>query len=65
MTATMPTLRTPILEAVLDHLDIPRSYYEKAVARHKSLGEWLCRPNSTIACLNPHCRRKAHFGTGP
>lgn len=64
MTATMPTLRTPILEAVLDHLDIPRSYYEKAVARHKSLGEWLCRPDSTIACLNPHVSAQGSFRYG-
>ena len=28
-----------LLAAVLDHLDVPQSYYEKAAARHRSLGE--------------------------
>jgi hypothetical protein len=33
-----------VLQLVLTEIEFPRSYYEKAVARHRSLGEWLCRP---------------------
>jgi hypothetical protein len=55
---------TMLLEAILDHLDIPKSYYEKAVARHKSLGEWLCRPESTVAAFNPHVSPQGSFRYG-
>ena len=55
---------TMLLEVILDHLDIPKSYYEKAVARHKSLGEWLCRPESTVAAFNPHVSPQGSFRYG-
>ena len=42
-----------VLQLVLKEIEIPRSYYEKAVARHRSLGEWLCRPESTVAIFGP------------
>jgi hypothetical protein len=42
-----------ILQLILTEIEIPRSYYEKAVARHRSLGEWLCRPESTVAAFAP------------
>jgi hypothetical protein len=42
-----------ILQLILSEIEIPRSYYEKAVARHRSLGEWLCRPESTVAAFAP------------
>jgi hypothetical protein len=42
-----------LLQLVLSEIEIPRSYYEKAVARHRSLGEWLCRPESRVAAFGP------------
>ncbi|MCW5966023.1 MAG: hypothetical protein KIT83_18440 [Bryobacterales bacterium] len=63
MTTRSP-LRPDVLDAVLDHIDIPRSYYEKAIARHKSLGAWLCRPESKHAALNPHVSAQGSFRFG-
>jgi hypothetical protein len=42
-----------VLQLVLTEIEIPHSYYEKAVARHRSLGEWLCRPESAVAAFAP------------
>jgi hypothetical protein len=42
-----------LLQLVLSEIEIPRSYYEKSVARHRSLGEWLCRPESAVAAFSP------------
>jgi len=63
---TMPAnpLVTGLLDAIVDHLDIPKSYYEKAAARHKSLGEWLCRPESKIAVFKPHVSPQGSFRYG-
>jgi hypothetical protein len=61
---TRPTLRSDVLDTILEHIDIPRSYYEKATARHKSLGNWLCRPESTLAGLNPHVSPQGSFRYG-
>lgn len=47
-----------------DALDIPRSYYEKAVARHKAVGEWLCRPESRLAAYRPKVRPQGSFRFG-
>jgi hypothetical protein len=63
----MPTenpLVTKLLDTIVDHLDIPKSYYEKAAARHKSLGEWLCRPESNVAAFNPHVSPQGSFRFG-
>ena len=32
-----------LLAVLVSHIDVPRSYYAKAAARHCSLGEWLQR----------------------
>ena len=53
-----------LLTFVVDHLDIPPSYYEKAVARHRSLGDWLCRPESRVAHLKPHVSPQGSFRLG-
>ncbi len=42
-----------VLRLVLTDIEIPRSYYEKAVARHRSLGEWFCRPESRLVGFAP------------
>ncbi len=63
----MPTqnpLLTELLDTIIDHLDIPKSYYEKAVARHKSLGDWLCRPESKVAAFQPHVSPQGSFRYG-
>lgn len=53
-----------LLEALVDHLDIPKSYYEKARARHRSLGEWLCRPESKVAAFQPEVHLQGSFRYG-
>jgi hypothetical protein len=53
-----------LLDTIVDLLDIPKSYYEKAVARHKSLGEWLCRPQSEVAPFLPHVSPQGSFRLG-
>jgi hypothetical protein len=53
-----------LLDFVLEHLDIPKSYYDKAAARHRSLGKWLHRPESTIAVYDPDVRPQGSFRYG-
>jgi hypothetical protein len=63
----MPTpnlLLIKLLEAIVDHLDIPESYYQRAVDRHRSLGEWLCRPESRVAVFQPHVSPQGSFRYG-
>jgi hypothetical protein len=50
-----------LLNVIADHLDIPKSYYERAAARHRSLGEWLQRKESKIALLEPDVRPQGSF----
>src|SRR5687767_5157270 len=52
------------LDAIVDVLDIPTSYYEKAAARDRSLGEWFCRPGSRLAAFNPHVSLQGSFRYG-
>lgn len=47
-----------------DALDIPRSLYEQAVARHKSFGRWLCRPGSALADFGPRVHAQGGFRYG-
>lgn len=37
------------IQKILEGIDIPRSYYERAVDRYKSLSDWFCREESEIA----------------
>jgi len=64
MMAPENPLLTKLLDTIVDHLDIPKSYYEKAAARHKSLGEWLCRPESKVAAFRPHVSPQGSFRYG-
>lgn len=52
------------LDELVDTLDIPESYYRRAADRHRSLGEWLCRPESTLSSLNPHVTPQGSFRYG-
>lgn len=53
-----------LLEAVVGHIDISKSTYEKAAARHRSLGAWLQRPQSTLAAYDPDVRPQGSFRFG-
>src|SRR5687768_8995779 len=53
-----------LLDVLVDGLDIPKSLYEKAAARHKSLGEWFCRPGSRLAPYEPHVSLQGSFRYG-
>ena len=53
-----------LLQMIVAHLDIPRSLYEKAAARHVSLGEWLQRPESKVAEFDPDVRPQGSFRYG-
>ncbi len=55
---------TPLWAALANELDIAPSLYEKAAARHKSLGEWLCRPESVLAPFRPNVRPQGSFRFG-
>ncbi len=63
----MPTttaLRSRVLDAIVAYLDIPKSYYEKASARHRSLYEWLTREDSKVAAFQPDVRPQGSFRYG-
>lgn len=55
---------TDLLSFIVEKLDIPKSLYEKAAARHRSLGEWLCRDGSTVRELDPDVRPQGSFRFG-
>lgn len=55
---------TALLKFVVEHIDIPVSYYQKAAARHRSLGDWLCRRESRVAHLSPHVSPQGSFRYG-
>jgi hypothetical protein len=53
-----------LLGFLVEHLDIPKSYYEKAAARHQSLGEWLHRQESSVLAFDPDVRPQGSFRYG-
>lgn len=57
-------LQSPLLTAIVEHIDIPKSLYEKAAARHRSLGEWLKRDSSAVRHLDPDIRPQGSFRFG-
>ena len=62
----VPTHRdlSRLLAIIVEHLDIPQSYYDKAAARHHSLGEWLHRSESKLGHLGPDVRPQGSFRFG-
>ncbi len=52
------------LELLVETLDIPPSLYERAVKRHHSLGEWLCRNDSRLKQFSPHVSPQGSFRHG-
>lgn len=53
-----------LLDIFVEHLDIPKSLYKKAAARHRSLGEWLQRPESALVQYDPDVRPQGSFRFG-
>lgn len=53
-----------ILEAVADALDIPPSKFEEAKSRYESIGNWLDRPESTLAGYDPAISPQGSFLLG-
>jgi hypothetical protein len=62
LTDTAPARR--FLELLVETLDIPPSLYERAVTRHHSLGEWLCRDASRLKPFNPRVSPQGSFRHG-
>ena len=53
-----------ILPVMVELLDIPQSYYEKTVARHKAFGEWMHRKESVVAKFSPEIYPQGSFRYG-
>jgi hypothetical protein len=52
------------LDTIVEHIDIPKSLYERAAARHRSLGEHLKREESSIRQFDPEIRPQGSFRFG-
>ena len=63
MTAT-DTYVNRLLEQIVELLDIPPSYYQKAADRYRSLREWLHRDQSQVVKLNPQVYPQGSFRYG-
>lgn len=53
-----------ILEAMADALDIPPSKFEEAKSRYETIGNWLDRPESTLAGYGPAISPQGSFLLG-
>lgn len=53
-----------LLQLVVEHISISKSLYERAAARHRSLGEFLKRDESGIKKYNPDIRPQGSFRFG-
>ncbi len=58
------TTQSDVLDFLIEQIDIPKSYYEKAAARHRSLGEWLLRDASSVKDFDPDIRPQGSFRFG-
>ena len=55
---------TSLLEVISEALDIPESHYKQAVKRYESIGTWLERDESIIACYRPEIYPQGSFLLG-
>jgi hypothetical protein len=62
--AVVPEALRKLMVAIVEKIDIPKSYYELATGRHKSVGEWLLRPESRVARYDPDIRPQGSFRFG-
>lgn len=53
-----------LLDFLVELLDIPPSFYQKAADRYQSLGEWLHRKESKVADLSPEVYLQGSFRYG-
>ena len=53
-----------LFDLLVESIEISRSLYERAVSRHRSLGEWLCRNESRLREFNPHVSSQGSFRLG-
>ena len=53
-----------LLVEIAAALDIPESYYAQAVKRYESIGAWLKRKESVVACYNPEIYPQGSFLLG-
>ncbi len=56
--------RERLLESIVEELDIPESYYRKALDRACSLEDWLLRDNSSVLGLKPEVYPQGSFRYG-
>ena len=61
---TMTDRTDYLLETILENLEVPPSYYEKAADRYRSLGEWLHREESTVTAFEPQVYPQGSFRYG-
>jgi hypothetical protein len=54
----------PLINRILDDIDIPDSAYEKAENRYGSLGDWLSREESSLVQMDPHIFPQGSFRLG-
>lgn len=62
--AALMNERVNRIQKILEGIDIPRSYYERAVDRYKSLSDWFCREESEIAQFKPAVYVQGSFRLG-
>lgn len=53
-----------LLGFLVELLDIPQSYYQRAADRYRSIGEWLHRKESKVASLSPDVYLQGSFRYG-
>ncbi len=57
-------LANKVLGEILNSLEIPELYYEKAVSRYQSIANWFHRKESTINCREPVVYPQGSFRLG-
>ena len=61
---TYPAQASPLLEAIADALDISENHYTQVVKLYESLGAWLERDESKVACYMPKIYPQGSFLLG-
>ena len=58
------TQSAPLLEAIVETLDMSEIHYESAVKRYKTIRAWLERDESSVARYNPEIYPQSSFALG-